>query len=397
MRKQRQKFFQNILVAGLGLVMALILLEIGARLLPPPYDSPAEKADVCSDQFGWRGTAQFKATVATEDYIHDLTLNSAGMHDGEHPQTKPADTQRILMLGDSFVRAHQVRESETAHQLLENLLNQEATASPVEVISAGVDGWGTGQQLLYYRHEGRFSQPDLVLLMVYLGNDVTDNLPGRGVTTGVRNCYAPYFVLHQDRLDPEPWLYAPGLAPAIDQSGPVRKVLARILGKIYQTSRLYAQLEPLFATQQRRVSELDFYADDNELFDYSLRLTFALIRQLHQEVRQDEAQFAVVLISPLALLDFARMTTAEREQVYQRLPHMRRAEDLDPPNQVFADALAREGIQVLDLFPAFVQHLNKTEGPLHFQQDKHWNVAGNRLAGEAIYRWLQEQREARVN
>lgn len=397
MSKRRRTLFQNILVVGLGLVMALILLEIGARWLPPPYDSPAEKADVCSDQFGWRGAAQFKVTVATEDYVHDLTLNSAGMHDDDHPQTKPADTHRILMLGDSFVRAHQVRENETAHQLIEDLFNQEAAAPPAEVISAGVDGWGTGQQLLYYRHEGRFYQPDLVLLMVYLGNDVTDNLPGRGVTTGLRNCYAPYFVLHQDRLDSEPWLYAPGLAPAIDQPASGRKVLARILGKIYQTSRLYAQLEPLFAIQQRRVSGLDFYVDNNELFDYSLRLTFALIKQLHQEVRQDEAQFAVVLISPLALIDFARMTTAEREQVYQRLPHMRRAEHLDPPNQVFANTLAQEGIQVLDLFPAFVQHLDETESPLHFQQDKHWNVAGNRLVGQAIYRWLQEQREARLN
>jgi hypothetical protein len=295
------------------------------------------------------------------------------------------------MLGDSFVRAHQVKEVETAHQVLERLLNRGDLVQNHEVISSGVDGWGTGQQLLYYRAEGRFYEPDLVLLMLYLGNDVTDNLPGRGITVAKRNCYAPYFVLFEDQLDVNPWLYAPGLPPATGQYSSAQKAFTNILGKLYQFSRLYAQLEPLFAAQQLRVSGLDFYTGQNELFDYGLDLTFALTRQLQEEVRTDGAGFIVVLISPLALIDFSRMSPTEREEVYQRLPGMRRAEEIDPPNQIFAERLSGQDMKVLDLFP------NRTGETLHFQADKHWNVAGNRLVGESIYNWLHKNLEVLLN
>ena len=391
MLKRLGKVLQKVLLAIGGVLAALIVLEIGARWLPLPYDNPGDTADVCSNQTGWRGKPGFKTTVATDDYIHDLTLNSVGMHDGEHTQSKPAGTFRILMLGDSFVRAHQVKEVETSHQVLEDLLNEHNPSQHFEVISAGVDGWGTGQELLYYRTEGRAYQPDLVLLMLYIGNDIKDNMPARGLTFSGRTCYAPYFVLCGDQLDPDPWLYAPGVAPVIGQCPAGKKLWNNLLGRLYQSSRLYAQIEPLLRASTPDISALDFYTQNNEAFDYGLRLTLALVRQLNDEVTQDGAEFAVVLISPSDLIDFARMTPAQREEVYQRLPFMRRAEEIAPPNQLLADDLAQEGIDSLDLLPFFVAYVDKTGDLLRFEQDKHWNVAGNRLAGESIYHWLQER------
>ena len=174
MLQQIPKILQNFFVATLGVVMALILLEMGARLLPTPFDGSSNIADTYSNQTGWRGKPYYQTTVATGDYVHNLALNSVGMHDTEHEQLKPANTFRILMLGDSFVQAVQVKEAETSHQVLEDLLNSQDSSQNFEVISAGVGGWGTGQQLLYYRSEGRFYQPDLVLLMFFMGNDVKD-------------------------------------------------------------------------------------------------------------------------------------------------------------------------------------------------------------------------------
>jgi hypothetical protein len=133
---------------------------------------------------------------------------------------------------------------------------------------------------------------------------------------------------------------------------------------------------------------LDYYTQENEFFDYALQLTIALIKQLEEEVRKDGAEFAVVLISPPDLIDFTRMSSSEREAVYQTLPFMRRAEEMSPPNRFLAEALAGEGIEVLDLLPSFVEHIDRTGQEHSFQEDKHWNVVGNRLAAEAIYNWL---------
>ncbi len=387
MFKQFRAVLSNIFLAIGGVLVALFLLEMVARFLPPPFQNPESMADVCADQTGWRGKPYYTTTVATGDIVHDLALNSVGMHDTEHPLTKQPDTFRILLLGDSFGRAHQVKESETAHQVLEDSFNSQ-TKLKAEVINSGVDGWGTGQELLYYRNEGRFYHPDVVILMFFLGNDVKDNLPGRGVTVGGQNCYMPYFVLNGNQLDPAPWLYAPGLTPSLGQSSWVQKSLSNLLGSLHHSSRLYNQIEPFLVTPPVKASMLDFYIGGNKTFDYALHLTVDLVKQLHSEVKQDGALFKVVLISPIDLVEFSRMNATQRQTVYQKLPVMKRAEEIEPPNQMLVKIFSADGIEVLDLLPLFSQYMNETSESLYLKGDKHWNVAGNRLAGEAIYHWL---------
>ncbi|RME76137.1 MAG: hypothetical protein D6784_06510 [Chloroflexi bacterium] len=389
MPKKFRRTIQNSLIAIGGVLAALLLLEIGARFLPTPYDGSSNPADTASPFTGWRGKPHFHTTVETQGYYHELTLNSRGMHDTEHPLDKPPGVYRILMLGDSFVQAVQVKEEETAHQVLEDLLNSQNNGQQYEVISAGVGGWGTGQQLMYYRTEGRRYRPDMVLLMFFLGNDVKDNLPGRGVTVDGLNSYAPYFTLAGRGLDPAPWYFAPGLPPAMGSAPPGWKPVNNFLGRLYQHSRLYRQIEPLVARAPEQPSMLDFYLGHNPTFDYAFELTLALVEQLGLEVAQDGAQFRVALISPVDLLQFSQMTPDEREAIYRKMPGLRRAEEIDPPNRRIADRLSQKQIEVLDLFPPFLEHYQQADTPLYFEGDKHWTPAGNRLAGETLFEWLR--------
>lgn len=210
----------NVALSIGGIIATLLLLEIGVRFLPLPYPETRSSPLICSSELGWRGDPNHKTTFETEGYEHTVKLNEAGMHDTDHKRDKPANTLRVLMLGDSFVQASQVNESETSHQILENLLNDgdnNQQLKQFEVISAGVHRWGTAQQLVYYRTEGRHYQPDLVLLMVYLGNDVQDSLPGKIQTADGVNCYAPYFALCDGQLDTDPWTYAPGVHPVMGE------------------------------------------------------------------------------------------------------------------------------------------------------------------------------------
>ncbi len=386
------KLAQNLLLALVSIAVALALLEIGARFLPPPFDSSqTNPAESCWPATGWRGNPNFQTTIATGSLVHNLKLNSRGMHDTEQPLDKPAGTYRILLLGDSFVHAIQVPEAATAHQILEEQLNQADDLPPVQVISGGVSGWGTGQQLRYYQTEGRSYQPDMVLLMLYLGNDVKDNLPGRGITVNGKNCYAPYFTLDNNRLNSDPLRYAPGLPPALGQANWLHRQASNLLGSLHQYSALYTQLEPLLAPEPIQASMLDFYIGNNPTFDYALELTYQLVDELRRQVEQDGARFGVVLISPYSLVEFSQMDAAAREQVYQRLPAMRPAETMPPPNQTVAARLSTDGSPTLDLLPPFLAHLAGGGEPLFFDQDQHWNVAGNRLAAETIYTWLAEQ------
>jgi hypothetical protein len=145
------------------------------------------------------------------------------------------------------------------------------------------------------------------------------------------------------------------------------------------------------AAEPVQASMLDFYLNRNGNFDYAMALTLALVEQLRNEVERDGAEFGVVLISPVDLIDFFLMSPAERETIYERFPGLRLAEEIPPPNQQLAEQFTKNGIRVLDLYPSFYQHLAETDEALFFEGDKHWNTAGNQLAGEAIYHWLQQQ------
>src|SRR5215217_8838364 len=70
--------------------------------------------------------------------------------------------------------AVQVQQAQGVAERLEAALNQ-GSSRPVEVINGGVAAYGTGQELLLLDQVGAKLQPDLVLLLFFVGNDVTNN------------------------------------------------------------------------------------------------------------------------------------------------------------------------------------------------------------------------------
>lgn len=101
-----------------------------------------------------------------------VTINSQGLREREIGYEKPEDTFRILNLGDSVVMGWGVRAEETYGRQLEEQLNQQDAAGPVEVINAGMATWNLDNDLAFLQAEGLKYQPDLILLDVTLVNDI---------------------------------------------------------------------------------------------------------------------------------------------------------------------------------------------------------------------------------
>lgn len=397
------KLSQLLLILG-GIAVALLILEIGARLLPSPpilfehYDDTY----ACSPTLGWLGRPYYKGRINREEYAHAIQFNEAGMYDTDHPLPQPADTYRILWLGDSFAQALQVAEPATGHQQLEKLLNEQA-GSPnqnFEVMSAGVMGWGTAQELVYYREQGRRYQPDLVLLLFFMGNDVNDNLPGHALTIEGFNCFAPYFPVCQDgRLAPSPWYHTPGLEPAWGHCSPTRRQMADGLSFFQQNSYLFARLEPLLLswTERRTYGQefgLPFAAlylpQESETVRYGWQVTEGLLSQLHQEVTADGADFGVVIIGPREVVWLSQLNQTQLESFYQSDPAFINS-DINWPNQRLQEFLQQQAIPVLDLQPPMIDYIADTGADLYLPIDRHWTVEGNRLAAQLIVDWLIEQ------
>ena len=102
-----------------------------------------------------------------------VEINSHGLRSPETTYEKPANSYRILNLGDSVVMGWGVRQEETYGQLLQEQLNELSSASmQYEVINAGVPGWNLGNALAYLKAEGLRYQPDLILLDITIVNDI---------------------------------------------------------------------------------------------------------------------------------------------------------------------------------------------------------------------------------
>ncbi len=184
------------LLVSVSLLLPLVVFELTVRMLGPiiPGDYSTGTFLTTHPAYGRFHVPGFDGWVKTTEFTSRVTINSRGLRGPERPYAKPPGVHRVLVLGDSFVEAAQVADDNSLTGLLEDRLNA-VGGERYEVLNAGVGGWGTGQQLLFLREEGYRYNPDLVIVVLYLGNDVYDNswaLQGRP-----KNPTEPYFVFDE--------------------------------------------------------------------------------------------------------------------------------------------------------------------------------------------------------
>jgi hypothetical protein len=398
--KSRIRYIQLTLIIG-GILLGLIVLEVTLRSLPSPPTLFENYGDtyICSPTLGWSGRPDYQGILTREEYSHPIRFNSIGMYDTNHTLQKEDNVFRILWMGDSFAQALQVDELQTAHQQLEDLLNQRL-GSPersFEVINTGVMGWGPAQALVYYREQGRLYQPDLVLHLFFVGNDVNDNLPGHALTIGGFNCFAPYFpVCDNSSLDPEPWYYIPGLDPAWHSCSPAHKWLASGLNLVRYHSYLFARIEPLLLSlNPRRTYGQEFglpfaalyLPEESDEVRYGWQVTEGVLAQFNEEVGADGADFAVAMVGPREVVWLSQLTGSQLQSFYQSDPVFSEAE-IDWPNRRLTGFLKSHNIHVLDLQQPMVNYITESGTQLYLPIDRHWTLEGNRLAAELIFGWL---------
>ena len=109
-----------------------------------------------------------------------VRINSLGFRDRqEYSLDKPANTFRIIVLGDSVTFGHGTLDDTTYPYLLEQQLKKWRPDMAWEVWNLGVPGYNTGQELAYLEEIGPRAQPDLVIVGFYPNDFSGDNSPPR--------------------------------------------------------------------------------------------------------------------------------------------------------------------------------------------------------------------------
>ncbi len=420
------------LVARLGLVVAgllapLLLLEGLVRLAhlaPPPEPNPAIWAP--HPLMGWWHIPHSGGIFHSDfnEFEAEVWINARSLRDREIGYDNPTGALRILSLADSFGEALQVDLEVTYHKQLEGLL-ADSLDRPVEVINAGVGGWGTDQEAIFYVAEGFRYSPDLVLLSFFIRNDAVNNYGPLEIARNGGRQQKEFFTLSPEgRLIPPPVEaevetetatapsfqagqagpqlsapeQAPPLLPLADRLwrfsalyrfvGPYLRNIPPVLQRLGPTGLLGGEAVIRADHPATPIPFFVYQSPPDEQFEAAWALTEAIISRLRVEVESRGSKLVVVFI-------------AAPEQVYPReweqtmAAHPAMAEqswNLEGPNRRLNDFLASEGIAHLDLLPIFRQAARRPDAPpLHFQHDQHWTEAGHRLAAEAIHRFLQQE------
>ena len=179
-----------------GLALGLFALDIGYRILNwktagQDFDSVDEirramlRPDIAEEEAS--GSVPFKAIIhphPDDRVIYDLrpdldvkfqrartTTNSCGMRDQERSISRPANTYRIALLGDSFSFGWGVKLEDSFAYKMEQILNKISKGSPrFEVLNFGVPGYSTFQEVEAFKRFALDYDPDAVLVY-FIEND----------------------------------------------------------------------------------------------------------------------------------------------------------------------------------------------------------------------------------
>lgn len=362
----------------LGLVAALLLLEMVARIFnlgggyffrQHPYIGFLH----IPNRVGWFANEGEGRRIK-------ININSQGLRDREYSMQKPAGVKRLLILGDSYAEAFQVELEDSFQEILETRLNAHPGKYRYEVINGGVAGFGTDNELLFYRHLGRRYAPDVVIL-AFVANDVRENSYGFEMRAK-GSLREPYFVLENGTLVPMNYPFERKFAYA-------RMLLVENLQSFYfiwHTLERRRLNERAVNPKNGMPVQFGIYSSAyDQDWEKAWQLTKALIDQVKKEVAADGAKFMV-------------MNTTQSVQIYpehhewfmENIPAMKKQEwDLLKPNKILMGFCEEKQIPCLDLLPIFIEQARMNLAALQ-NRGGHWNKAGQHLAAISLHDFIEK-------
>ncbi len=313
-------FIVNILACTL----IIILLEIILRLFFTQF-APARQERGTFWQFdsllGWSQIPNVKAKFNHPEFSVDVRINSKGLRDDEYSYVR-SDKNRALILGDSFAWGFGVDEKHRFSELLDSKLPN------WEIINAGISGYSTVQQLLYFQNEGYKYEPDMVILLLF-ENDLVENT--------LETIYwhnKPYAVLEKEKVVIE---NLPVLMQSVYQ-----KFRAFLKANFYTTTFLFNAINSIIGVPSKYPSDAD---------EKNYAITEGLLKIIKEECEENNSEFLLVSIP---------------------LP--------EDKNNRLANFCKEQDIYYLSLSKTFENKSNYL-----IKSDGHWNAYGHKIVSEAIH------------
>ena len=307
-------------------------------------------------------------------------INSHGWRDREW-SIKPADdTQRVAVIGDSFVEAFQVEEEKTFLSIAEKELRRKGRK--VELMNFGRSGFTQTEELVVLRRQvARFS-PDVVMLFYLPLNDIGDVSPETA-----SNTLRPFFGASGERLvldtsytDSKVYKLKSAILPIKSNSALAALVIKRVDALLYGEQALSESVA--YDVGDSTISKIEGYESlatkmPEAEYRESYELTKRLIAEMIEFSESRSIRFVLVTIDTPSHVPAVEKAYARVEPSYD---YRFFEDDMD-------DFASSKGIDHIGLQSVFRSAYVKNDQKLHWE---HWNYQGHRLVASEIVKYLQQ-------
>lgn len=377
---------KNLVLVAASVAVSLVLGEAALRVVGFSYPNfwhpdPDMGTVLTPGMEGWQ-LDEGKAYVK---------VSSQGLRDRDHALSKPADTYRIAILGDSYAEAMQVDAQRAFWALLPKKLEAcgFAKGKKVETVNFGVSGYGTGHELLMLQNRVWPYAPDMVLLAFFPGNDVRNN------SKALEGEKRPYFSLKDGKLladmafrdDPE---FKDKQHIAVHRAflqklrlyQLLRRVRAGDIAKHFHNSPMAAAVAKGDRLTEAGLDEQVFVEPKDAAWRDAWDITDRLVLATRRETEQHGARFLLVTISTPA-------SVYPDPQMRGRYEKSLGVTSLFYPEERLRRLGEKNGFAVLALAPEMQKRADATHVYYHgFSNTKsgfgHWNEAGHAAAADLI-------------
>ena len=356
---------RRLMLSGVGLLVGLIMAEIGLRLWAPPGVSFVLDATTSTFEPGMfkedpvllqRLAPSTTTTVRSVQGDRTVRTNALGMR-GPQVKDKAVGDIRVLAVGDSFTLGLQVDLADTWTSQLGERLSQ-SLSTRVEVLNAGMVGYGTRQATRRLEELAATTEADAAVLLFYLGNDLRDNIR--------------YPRLKQARSAPPPE-HPP---PPPPETKEWQRALAR---SSHLVAHLLAWMQTRSVADDFRLmeyqDEMRPYVDPGRL-DGLIPLTSTALQDFARTCKNADIPCMLVLAPPAYAVHTDRLVAT-----FEAFGLNPSAVDLDAPAKAVTKA-APIGMPVLDLSASM--RTVATERAMYLTFDPHWSAQGHAVAAEIM-------------
>jgi hypothetical protein len=393
------KYFKDLILTGLCLLVALLLLELGLRGAGERFQASFY---VLERERGYalRPGAEGWDVGENENYVR---ISSRGLRDREHALKRPDKVVRVAVLGDSETEALQVPLEKAYFSVMERQLNSQLgeVGDKVEVINFGVGGYGLGPQYLTLKEEIWKYDPQIVLVVTSVDSVIRRS--SRRMYPG-DSFGAPFFVLRQGRLELDAETVARRATFVSETSRQIRIAdlmnQSRFLSLVNSAKSKAAinirQMKaPFQAAAHGGASSvpldeeemLVFQGPTNPALKDAWTLGETLILAMQNEAIRHHGEFWLVILDTPPQVD---PDLNERAQWQQRAS----VDSLFRCDQALSDFAAKAGILHLDLAPELALLASERHLLLHGfngmpRNTGHLNETGHLAVGQLIARTLR--------